>query len=275
MATVLMLFVFSGFVVSGFAQSSVFAPIWMKEGAYVEYSFGEGIRFPSSDSRVVTYKGGTYRWECVELTGTLAKLSLTLRYNETDGVKQFSGEALVDAVNRSVYSLDETLLGTTQLWLESNPADGEQVVLWDLPPDKIVATINAKPLIINTIQGKQEAYQIIANGTIGGNMAVFNPFCDMNTGLMIFGLLWNEGTLRALNTSIVSSMTMSDTNIDLGPNENVFDFGALLPPILIVAAFVFVFVTIYWKRSKKRSQHTNISNHNDTSLKIIADQLVS
>jgi len=257
MAAVLMLFVFSGFVVSGFAQSSVFAPIWMKEGAYVEYSFGDGLRYTSRDSPAVPYEGGIYRWECVELTGTLAKLNLTLSFNEEDGVTRFSAEVLVDVSNRSVYSLDGTILGTTQLWLESNPNDGEEVVLWNVPPDKIVTTIDVSPVISNTPQGKQSMYQVNANGTIGGNTAVFNPCCDLDTGLMIFGLLWNEGTLRALNTNIINSVTLSDTNIDLGPSAEAFNYAALLPPILIVVAFVFIAVTIYWKRSKKPTKNAN------------------
>lgn len=244
-------FVFSSLVVSGFAQSSVFVPIWMKEGAYVEYSFDEGLRYPYGNKTAVKYESGTYRWECIELTGTIAKLNLTLSYIEKDGVTQFSATVLVDAVNRSVYGLDGTLFGNTQLWLESNPTNGQEVVLWDVPPDKIVTKVNAKPVISRTPQGKQEMYQITANGTIGDKLRVFNPCCDMSTGLMVFGLLWSEGTLRALNKGLMSGVTMSDTNIDLGPSTEAFDFGALLPIILIVVAFIAVFITIYWKRHKK------------------------
>lgn len=251
-ATVLILFVFSACVVYGFAQSSVFAPIWMKEDAYVEFFFDEGIRFPSSDSTAgVAYENGTYRWECIELTGTLAKLSLTLSYTDNVSVTKFSGEVLVDAINRSCYSLDGALLGTTQLWLEADPADGEEVVLWDVPPDKIFGTVETNR-VGETSQGKQESYKVSSrNGTIGGNTAVFDARYDTNTGLMIRGLLWNEPTLTALNTGILNSVTISDTNIDLGPSTDVFDFSALLPPIIIIVAFVAIFVTIYWKRSKK------------------------
>jgi hypothetical protein len=249
-ATALILLMFCVLVVSGFAQSSVFAPIWMKLSAYAEYSFGEGFRF-LSDKTSVKYEGGTYRWECIELTGTVAKLNLTLSFNEGDSVTQFSAEALVDTLNRSAYSLDGTLLGTTHLWLESNPDNGEEVVLWDLPPDKIVGKINTFAGFTETPQGKQESYLVTGNGTINNNTALFSIYCNMNTGILTMGLPWNEATLSALNTGLINMMTLTDTNIDLGPSSNEFDFGALLPPALIVVAFVFIFVTVYRRRRKK------------------------
>jgi hypothetical protein len=73
----------------------------------------------------------------------------------------------------------------------------------------------------------------------------------MNTGILTMGLPWNEATLSALNTGLINMMTLTDTNIDLGPSSNEFDFGALLPPALIVVAFVFIFVTVYRRRRKK------------------------
>ncbi|MFZ7138200.1 MAG: hypothetical protein ACOWW1_07260 [archaeon] len=245
------LLLFSLFFLSANAQSTVFPPIWMEEGAFVEFSFEEGIWYPSNEPPGVVYKSGTFRWSCIELVGTVARLNLTISYNIEGEVKHLSGAALVDVINRSVYDLDGTHVGSTQLWLKSNPNNGEQLVLWDLPPDAIFGAVETNR-IGETCQGNQESYKVIGNGTINNKTAVFNLRCDMNTGLMIRGLMWNEAVFRAMNTGLMSPVIISDTNIDLGPSTDTFDFNSLFPIIIIAVAFVLVFVSIYWTRNKKR-----------------------
>jgi len=250
--TASVLVVFSAFFGPVFAQSTVFVPIWLEEGAYVEFSCGEGLWYPSSASSGIVYESATFKWTCVDLTGTVAKLNITLTYNiEGEDPPVFSAEVLVDAVNRSVYSLDGTLLGATQLWSESNPSDGDQVVLWNIAPDKVVGTVETNR-VGETPQGKQGAYKVTGNETINGNLAVFNLRYDQNTGIMIRGLMWNEGVFKALSKGILNSVTISDTNIDLGPSTETFDINSFIPIIIIAVAFVLIFVTIYWKKSKKR-----------------------
>jgi hypothetical protein len=244
------LLLFSVLIFSGHSQSSVFAPIWMKEGAFLEFSFDAGIWYPSNEPPGEHYESGTFRWTCLELNGTVAKLNLTLKFNTENGVKQRSGFALVDTINRSVYSLDGTHLGSTQLWLESNPADGSKIILWDSPPDKIWGNVETNR-IGETSQGNQESYKVTGNGTINNNTAVFNLRCDMNTGLMIRGLMWNEAVFRSMNTGLMSSVIISDTNIDLGPSTDTFDINTVIPIVLIGVAFVLIFVTIYKRGSKK------------------------
>jgi hypothetical protein len=251
LATSLSLFLSFMLVASCFGQSSsVFAPIWMKTGAYAEYWFDEGFRV-RSDGTFGAYANGTYRWECIALTGTLAKFNLTLSFNEEDSITVLSGETMVDTLNRSVYGLDGTLHGTTQFWLESNPNDGEKFVIWDLPPNKVDGLVNVGGGYYITPQGKQNCYEITGNGTINNKTAIFNTFYDLSTGLMISGILWHEGSLSALNTHIISGMDLSDTNIDLGPSRDSFDLGAFLPPALICIAVVLIFVTIYRRQRKK------------------------
>lgn len=254
-AILLVSLLFSSWVVCVSAQSSVFAPIWMKKGAYVEYSFGDGFRFLSNKT-AVEYEEGTYRWECIDVAGTLATLNVTLILSEETGVTQFSANVLVDTLNRSVFQMNGNPLGTTHLWLESSPADGEEVVLWDLSPDRVVGKIQILNGVTETPQGKQESYYVNGNGTINNNAAFFNMYCDVNTGLMTSGSLWFDGTVSALNTSVINNQVMVATNIDLGPRNDLFDFGALLPIIAIVVAFSFIFVTIYLSRRKKhKPQH--------------------
>lgn len=248
-ATVIIIIMLSCFASCGFAQSSVFAPIWIEKGVFVELSFDKGLRASDNSSVYVTYENGTFSWECIELTGNTAKLKLTLKFNEIDGVTTMSGEALVDAVNRSVYSLDGNLLGTTQLWQESNPTS--EVILWDTSQDKIFGEAETGR-VGETPQGNQETFKVTGNGTINNNEAVFNARYDTDTGLMIRGLLWNEPTLKALKAGILNSVTISDTNIDLGPVTETFEFNLLIPILVIAGAFSCIFITVCWKRNKKR-----------------------
>jgi hypothetical protein len=257
-ATLFMLLIFSAFGTYVFAQSSVFAPIWMKKGAYAEYSFDDGVRF-LSDNTPVEYENGTYRWECIELTGTLAKLNITLSFTEENSVTQYSAEVLVETLNRSVYTMDGTLVGTTNMWLDSNPADDEDVVVWDLPPDMVIAKINHLGGYTLTPQDAQESYEMDGHGTIDGNRVFFSAYYDMDTGIMTTGVVFNDGIFKALSTTLMNIIEFTDTNIDLGPGETIdlsqFEDAAsssvLILIIIVAIAFPFVFVIVYISRRKK------------------------
>lgn len=237
------------------AQSSIFPPIWMKEGAYVEYTLAEGI-MQLHNNTLFSFNDGKYTWKCIEVTGTLAKLKITLSVNKEESVTTLSTEVLVDSVNRSVYRLDGTRLGTTQLWLESNPTDGEEVVLWYSPPEKVVGKVKILNGYTQTPQGKQDSFKVTGNGTIGEDIEFFSTFHDTDTGILTFCTQWHDATINALNTSVFSTPEIYDTNIDLGPNEDPFNIIDYLPIILIGVAFTLVFIVVYRTRSKRFKPRT-------------------
>jgi hypothetical protein len=236
-----------------YCQSSIFAPIWLEKGIYVEYSFGNGFKpSPDNASDYVIYDSGTFRWECIGLTGNNVELKLSLSfYTETgECVDAVSGYAIIDAVNRSVYGVDGVLLGTTQLWQEPNP--DSNVIIWDTPEIKMLGQVEANGYNMKTPQGLQEIYAVTGEGTINGKQAVFQGHYDVNTGLMIEGLLWNEPTLAAINAGLMNSPLISDTNIDLGPSIETVNFLVLIPIAVVAVAFSGIFIGVYWKRSNRK-----------------------
>jgi hypothetical protein len=254
MVAVLIMCVFVGFINHSYAQSSVFAPIWLEKGVYAEYSFGNGFRpSPINASDYVTYDKGIIKWECIDLKGNDAKLRLVLSfYTDTgDCVDAISGEVRVNAVNRSVYGTDGTLLGTTQLWQEPNPIT--DVIIWNTEETKIFGKVESNGYNMKTPQGLQEIYYVTGNGTINDKKdAVFSGFYDVNTGLLINGLLWNEPTLTAINAQLMNGPTLSDTNIDLGPSVETTNFSLLILMLIIIGTFIGIFIMVYWKRSNKK-----------------------
>lgn len=243
-------------------QSSVVMPVWMEKGAYTEYSFDDGLR-PTSNVTVVAFESGTYKWECIDLVGTFATLKITAIFNEEKNVSQFSTQCLVDVFNRSVYRMDGIFIGITNLWLVSNPDQNEEVILWDLPPDKIVGNINYLDDLTRTPQGKQKSYEIDKPGIINGNQILFSSYYDFDTGIMTAGLFYNDATLKLLDVVLMNSLTLADTNVDLGdgekidlnPIENSMFFGAFYI-IIGVSGFLLLSIMIYRTQRKKHKRRT-------------------
>ena len=249
--TILMLILFSAFVPSTFAST----PFWMEKGVYAEYSFTEGLVIMENTN--LEFENGTFRWECVDLTGTTAKLSITLSVNREKSNTLYSAEALVETLNRSVYGLDGNQKGTTNFWLESNPVDEQEVILWNLSADKVVGELKYLDGFTMTPQGQQDSYEMDGNGTINENPTIFTGYYDMDTGVLTTCVALKDGLFSAMDLSLLTTLIIADTNIDLGPSLNV-DLGPaeepgilnFLIPLGFVGAFLVVFASVYKIREK-------------------------
>jgi hypothetical protein len=247
---------------SNLVKADLFAPTWMKKGAYAEYNSGTFLRFlngsafePTNDT-----KNGVFRWECLEVNDTTAKLAVSLNLNEKDGGIHLSSEIYVNTINRNVYLSNGTLLGTTRLWFPANPSQGQEVVFWNLPPENVTGIVSTgnlinpnEPIYFNTIQGAQKCFMVDANGTIGGQ-PYFTPSiaCDLDTGIVILTFFHFEPMLLALNIQeIMGSTELAATNIDLGPREISFDIRAAIPYVVLVVAIAIVATTVIVRRHRK------------------------
>jgi hypothetical protein len=150
---------------------------------------------------------------------------------------------------------------TTRFWLTASPAQDEETVFWDFPPEKIVSTADSgnssSPNYYGTIQGVQKFYFFNANGTIRGEPYVTLPSAyDFDTGIGITVFPLNEPMLLALDVKeIIGGIELTSTNIDLGPREIYFDLRAAVPFGAIIIAVLIVFLTIFVRLRKRKRKH--------------------
>ncbi|MBN2261107.1 MAG: hypothetical protein JW702_11205 [Clostridiales bacterium] len=248
--------------------SSIYSPTWLKHGAYVEYVFGNGVvQFYNSSNKLgfdfIVFSDAYFKWECIELNETSTKIRIKLSLTETSTNGNESGinstsdittDVIINLNNRGVYLSNGTLIGTTHLWLPSNPIPGDNIVLWDVPPYEVILKISdVISFAPETPQGSQKVFKIEGSGSTGGVKSVFTVLSDFDTGILIDGGLNNEGTMRALNIRDFSHngrMFMNDTNINLGPDDTSLDVIAIFSALAIPIASVIIFIGIYRKRKK-------------------------
>jgi len=231
-------------------------PIWMEKGTFVQYEFkSAGVIFLNNTlSPFENDASATWRWECIELDDDLATLNVSISFTEEKKSLFISKEVDVNTTNRQVMLSNGTLIGTTNLWAKANPTDGEEIVVWDTPPDRILG-VAEKGGWSYTPQGAQKIYILEGAGTINGRNALFDSLHDIDTGIMIDGIIHHEATLFALDIDslgVNGRFLFTDTNIDLGPRELWPEIFGLLPILIIVIVFVSVFVIFYHRRRKRR-----------------------
>ena len=271
---VLVLLVLSTSIATCYAQSSsILAPTWMKEGTYANYLFYD----VSSTNPSPLYLGflngsfhiyenvtsAVFRWECIKLDDNMATMNVSLSITSTKESDNYYNSTLldVDIANRSVYLQNGTLIGTTHLWAPSSPADGQEIILWNVPPDKTTGNVTAAPdgqamYTFQTSQGTQRFFTIDnIKGKINGKAAFFfggSPWYEYDTGLMIQGTLDNEPTITALgiDADIAQSVV---TNIDMGPPRVEIDLGFVLG-LVAIAASIIILTVITIKRRRQRAK---------------------
>lgn len=237
-----------------------FTPTWLKVGAFAEYSFDSTL-IMFSNFTVMSFSNKIpmkLRWECFELNETLAGLEVSLNAKQDNEQIFISTEIYVNIFNRSVYLQNGTLIGTSLFWIQSNPPLGQEITLWDVPPDKITATFSAitqehQYVYSPTPQGRQKAIYLSADGYINEEFRHISLVCDADTGLATDGSVDKDPSLTALNINTCGrsgGIDLTDTNIDLGPSEDLFDIQEFLPLIALVVASVIIFVMIYRKLRK-------------------------
>jgi hypothetical protein len=249
-------------------------PNWLKKGAFAQYSFySPGITFYNGTFLNLNNNTlSTFRWECVNLNGTTARIAVTVKGVSPNGtICSIATEVNIDASSRSVYLNNGSLIGTSHLWLPLDPSPNDPITLWDIPPDKVQFTIIDRDEKAETCQGLQKSFTLSGTATglkkIGfhGNLS-YIIMCDYDTGVLIDNannMGDEEGTLKALDIMFISvegRFRFSDTNINLGPsatssntNDSLDSLLLIIPfPILLVIFVVAIFVKI--KQSHRNSR---------------------
>jgi hypothetical protein len=227
----------------------------MKVGTYAEYKLqSTGIVFLNMTFFDINATA-TFRWECVDLNETLAKLNVSITFNgETQDI-HFSTELYVNIVTREVILQNGTLIGKTRLWAPAYPEENETVFLWDNPPDRVVGKVKGLRGTQGTPQGYQQVFIVEGNGTFMGRPTGFLMFYDLDTGIMTSGTLWYEVTLLPFGIAYPGTqgtISFTNTNIDLGPRELWPEIVTSLLIIAPITVFLVIFTFVYKHHKHKR-----------------------
>jgi hypothetical protein len=246
-----------------YTKADLFAPTWLKTGTYAQYITGpNGLllmngSFPQVDHNSTKNSDIIFRWECLEQTGTTAKLNISIDWGPSEGGFHRTNVVYVDTVNRTVTLLNGTQIGTTRLWLPANPSQGQEITFWETSAEKVLGTVNAgangETLFFNTVQGVQKGFYIDANGTIMGQQYFTPAACyDFDSGVALTNFLLFEPTVVALDIKeIIGGSELAMTNIDLGPREISFDIRAALPYAALISAIIIITVALVVRRRRK------------------------
>jgi hypothetical protein len=259
------------FITYSVAGSSLFAPSWLKNGLYATYASDSGsIYFYNETSSLgfdsVRFTDAVFRWECLDLNETMVKLRFSLDYTEIERngrtleEKQTTNlvtEIFVDILSRAVYLQNGTLIGTTRLWLPANPTPNDDILMWDVPPDRVTIRISEGTTYVLTPQGSQKAFKIssMANGTIDGMPVSFHGLWDLDTGIMVQEFSqYPEPAFSALGLRewTPSVVIFQETNIDLGPSDAPLDLRTIFAIIALPVAAVIIFIAVYSKQRRKK-----------------------
>lgn len=263
-----------------------FAPSWLKEGAYATYvTDKENIAFifnttdpqyrglnwltaPAYDQ--IKYWNASLTWRCVSTNDTTAQLQVTFYYvgeelfhfvgTELSRIPlnnaslQLKGNVYVDLYTRAVYTADGTLLGTTHLWLPANPREGQNMVVWDVPPKTITLPATVNNVWFETIQGKQDGFQIGGTITISDNGKGQNimMFYDLDTGLGVDGYFQWDPIMAAIGIYDSGLQKFMDTNINLGTEDASFNWTLVLQYAILPIAIVVLCIAILYRRTHKK-----------------------
>jgi hypothetical protein len=278
----LMLLSLSAVSCTAHAESTSFlAPSWMKEGTYASYTFPFSQGYSSTDGVSSPYTAAdlqflnnslhefrtpvseVLRWECIQLNVDRATLNVSLSII-TETSDNFYASALVDVdtASRSVYLQNGTLIGTTRMWMPSSPADGQEVVFWDLPPDKTTANVTNSYGGDTTVyktsnQGVQRTFMLTnMAGKIDGQdtSTINNLFSyEYDTGLFLYGTVQREPLLKALGIAdTLQTAKFDNTNVDFGPESLVINWNYVLSIAAIAGSIVIVAVMMLRRRLKRK-----------------------
>jgi hypothetical protein len=245
-----------GFNVVVVQSSRNLAPLWMKVGTYAEYKFQSigpiFLNMTSFDMNATA----TFKWECVDLNETLAKLNVSITFVGEPYDIHFSTELYVNIVTREIILQNGILIGKTRLWAPAYPEEKETVFLWDSPPDRMVGKVSSLRGTQGTPQGSQQVFMVEGNGKFMGRPAFFIMYYDLDTGVMTSGTLWYEATLlpfEIAHPGTMGTISFFDTNIDLGPQDLWPEIATYLMIIAPIAVFLVIFTFVYRRRKRKSS----------------------
>jgi len=273
----------------GMVGAGDFGPAWLKEGAYVKYTVNEaGFVYVvnSSDPSVfdvLSFWNATFGWQCTSINDTVTKVLFTFSYTgkELNNVSldnatlQLSGEVYVNLSTRNVYSLDGDLLGTTHLWLSASPVDGQEMVVWNIPPNRESLPAKCKDIWFLTTQGRQDGFIVEGTKEISGVPRDFLIICDYDTGVMVDGSFAWDPLINGAGITVMfldGEIMLSDTNIPQvyphaphSHDENdpdSLDWDLIMFIGLPIIAFIVLFAIFYKLLSKKQKKHPTPTHHN-------------
>lgn len=200
-----------------------------------------------------------FSWECLRIEGTAARLNVSLLSNESGENINLSTILNVDTETRDVTLLNGSAFGKTLLWLPANPKDGEAMTV-----DGVNVEVHVSGTT-DTLQGHQRIF-IVTNWRLANQSVPINAFYDLDTGVRILGFGGDEwvfeGTIKALGIKnrwlFISEL--SQTNIDLGPQELWPVIGRYLVFAPLVAVFIIVPVFILRRRQKRARMNARLKS---------------
>jgi hypothetical protein len=193
----------------------------------------------------------------------MAKLQVTLDYvgelknyvdNSSETVPvQRTAEVYVDLYNRGVYNVNGTFLGTTHLWLPANPDNGQEVTIWEENSEIVTSPVTTtSDSWTTTVQGNQYIFQTGTRVTIKNNaFLTLNLACDLDTGLSL-GIIFWDPVFAAVGIANGPG-SVSETNINLGPERSVVNWNQIMYYSIIPIAIVLLVVTLLIKRRRKKN----------------------
>lgn len=265
-----------------FQVSSTLAPSWMNEGTYVDYDFtpqagySNGVLETSVDLSVSFLNGSRirfrnvtsviFRWECTALTENMAKLDVSYSVTSDLASDNFytSTSVDVDIATRRVSFQDGTLIGTTNFWLPSRPANGQEILLWDVPPEKVTANVRASEpngediFTGQTLSEPQRVFQLQnMTGTMNGQVVNDSTFWgggmyEYDTGLYVNGPIFLDSLFTAIGIDNREFPIFVTTNIDMGPAKIVISWGYWLSVAAFVGAIVVIAAYLLIRRRRQR-----------------------
>lgn len=273
-----------GSLIPAISARDSFAPSWLKEGAYATYvtnKEGTAGIFNTTDPQYkglncwnansydrISYWNASLTWRCISINDTTAKLQVTFDYvgkelshfvgTEMNRIPlnneslQLTGETYVDLYTRAVYTSDGTL-GTTHLWLPANPSEGQDMVVWDVPSETVTLPATVNNVWLETIQGKQDGFQVGGTVTINGKPMNIMMTYDLDTGLGIDGFFQWDPIMAAIGISDGNLDKFSDTNISLGAKDTSLNWTLILQYAILPIAIVLLVVAFVIRRRKKRN----------------------
>lgn len=239
---------------------------WMKEGSFAEYSFkSAGLSLNGTTLFFDKNYSVVFRWECVEINCTLAKLSISFSINFENGSNIYSTNVYANIVNRTIFLQNGTSIGETRLWSVSNPKQTEPITLLASNYNINSSSIIAYPEIegfSSSPQGWQESYTLRGEGKIYGHNDSIIAIYDVDTGVMLDSVfLESDPVLRALGITATfrnGELKFVATNMNLGPGSILPDILHQLP-LIVISGLVMVFASltgfIYKRLTRKTVKH--------------------
>jgi hypothetical protein len=202
-----------------------------------------------------------YRWEVIDTNTDNVTLNVDVTIT---GWENLEFDIVLNLINRMTYA-EEKEVGISYLWLISNELDAINVIFSN--PVVAFGDISSHLMTVNTIQGVQQAYDIsgIELNYIPpeqGSRGQFhtNLGYDESTGLL---LTLNGRTILPFPLwyrfiTIVGTVELIQTNIDLGPDIITFNPSGLIASVGMIIAIVLLTGIFYMARRRAKQRKRRI-----------------